>query len=50
MITWRLSIYRKPNMFSLEKKLSDMKTEKETLKTKIIQVELKQEVDMKTWN
>ena len=37
-------------MFALEKKLSDMKTEKETLKTKIIQVELKQEVDTKTWN
>ena len=50
MITWRLSIYRKLNMFALEKKLSDIKTEKETLKTKIIQVELKQEVDMKTWN
>ena len=50
MIIWRLSIYRKPNMFALEKKLNDMKTEKETLKTKIIQVELKQEVDTKTWN
>ena len=34
----------------LEKKLSDTNTEKETLKTKIIQVELKQEDDRKTRN
>ena len=34
----------------LEKKLSDTNTEKEILKTKIIQVELKQEDDRKTRN
>ena len=38
---------RRPN---LEKKLSDMKTEKETLKTKIIQLKFKQEEDKKTKN
>ena len=35
---------------NLEKKLSDMKTEKETLKTKIIQLKFKQEEDKKTKN
>ena len=54
MIIWRFFIYRKPNIFlrcsGLEKKLSDTNTEKETLKTKIIQVELKQEDDRKTRN
>ncbi|RMX39188.1 hypothetical protein pdam_00013524 [Pocillopora damicornis] len=34
----------------LEKELSDTKKEKETLKTKIIQLELKLEVDKKTRN
>ena len=49
MNIWRLSLHRKPNIFALswfgKKTLSDTKTEIETLKTKIIQLELKQEED-----